>query len=174
MRNTLAISQRELLSIFCSPIAYIVIFGFLFVTGVLVIGLGWGLARLLSGRQLARLLSGEQLARLLSGGQAAQNQGHRAVIRKKMPELLLIFGVTVFVFGSALLIYAPALSAAGASVPAWLAGWRTPTSTSALLTFTLALLYEPLIVLFALPGLALLLLHDRRARLLLSWAVCLL
>lgn len=36
MRNTLAISQRELLSIFCSPIAYIVIFGFLFVTGVLV------------------------------------------------------------------------------------------------------------------------------------------
>lgn len=36
MRNTVAILQRELLSLFCSPIAYIVIFGFLLLTGVVV------------------------------------------------------------------------------------------------------------------------------------------
>ena len=36
MRNTLAIMQRELLSLFCSPIAYIVLAGFLLITGVLV------------------------------------------------------------------------------------------------------------------------------------------
>lgn len=40
MRNTVAIMQRELLSLFCSPIAYIVITGFLLVTGVLVLALG--------------------------------------------------------------------------------------------------------------------------------------
>ena len=37
MRNTLAIMQRELLSLFCSPIGYIVIAGFLLLTGVLVL-----------------------------------------------------------------------------------------------------------------------------------------
>jgi ABC-2 type transport system permease protein len=36
MKNTLAIMQRELLSLFCSPIAYIVIAGFWLITGVLV------------------------------------------------------------------------------------------------------------------------------------------
>lgn len=36
MRNILAISQRELLSLFCSPIGYIVIAGFWLVTGVIV------------------------------------------------------------------------------------------------------------------------------------------
>lgn len=36
MRNTIAIMQRELLSLFFSPIAYIVIAGFLFFTGILV------------------------------------------------------------------------------------------------------------------------------------------
>lgn len=37
MRNTLAIMQRELLALFWSPIAYIVIAGFLVVTGVLAL-----------------------------------------------------------------------------------------------------------------------------------------
>lgn len=37
MRNTVAIMQRELLSLFCSPIGYITIAGFLLVTGVLVL-----------------------------------------------------------------------------------------------------------------------------------------
>lgn len=37
MRNTLAIMQRELLSLFCSPIGYIVITGFLLLTGVIVL-----------------------------------------------------------------------------------------------------------------------------------------
>lgn len=36
MKNVVAISQRELLSLFCSPIAYVVLAGFLLVTGVLV------------------------------------------------------------------------------------------------------------------------------------------
>lgn len=36
MRNTTAIMRRELLSLFCSPVAYIVIFGFLLITGILV------------------------------------------------------------------------------------------------------------------------------------------
>lgn len=40
MRNTVAIMQRELLSLFCSPIAYIVISGFLLVTGVVVLWMG--------------------------------------------------------------------------------------------------------------------------------------
>lgn len=37
MRNIRAIAQRELLSLFCSPIAYIVIAGFLLITGVSVL-----------------------------------------------------------------------------------------------------------------------------------------
>ena len=37
MRNIRAITQRELLSLFCSPIAYIVIAGFLLITGVSVL-----------------------------------------------------------------------------------------------------------------------------------------
>lgn len=37
MRNTIAIMQRELLSLFCSPIGYIVITGFLLLTGVIVL-----------------------------------------------------------------------------------------------------------------------------------------
>ncbi|MCK4341711.1 MAG: ABC transporter permease [Phycisphaerae bacterium] len=37
MRNARAIMQRELLSLFCSPIGYIVIAGFLFVTGLSVL-----------------------------------------------------------------------------------------------------------------------------------------
>ncbi|MBL8879566.1 MAG: ABC transporter permease subunit [Phycisphaerales bacterium] len=37
MRNTIAIMQRELLSLFCSPIGYIVISGFLLITGVIVL-----------------------------------------------------------------------------------------------------------------------------------------
>lgn len=37
MRNTVAIMQRELLSLFCSPIAYIVIAAFLVMTGVMVL-----------------------------------------------------------------------------------------------------------------------------------------
>lgn len=36
MRNMTAILQRELLALFCSPIAYIVLFGFLLITGILV------------------------------------------------------------------------------------------------------------------------------------------
>lgn len=36
MRNVTAIMQRELLSLFCSPIGYIVIAGFLLITGLLV------------------------------------------------------------------------------------------------------------------------------------------
>ena len=40
MRNTVAIMQRELLSLFCSPIGYIVITGFLLVTGVIVLRTG--------------------------------------------------------------------------------------------------------------------------------------
>lgn len=40
MRNTVAIMQRELLSLFCSPIGYIVIAGFLLITGVLVLMTG--------------------------------------------------------------------------------------------------------------------------------------
>lgn len=36
MRNVTAIMQRELLSMFCSPIGYIVISGFLLITGLLV------------------------------------------------------------------------------------------------------------------------------------------
>ena len=36
MRNTVAIMQRELLSLFFSPIGYIVVTGFLLITGVLV------------------------------------------------------------------------------------------------------------------------------------------
>lgn len=40
MRNSVAIMQRELLSLFCSPIAYIVIAGFLLMTGVLVLVTG--------------------------------------------------------------------------------------------------------------------------------------
>ncbi len=40
MRNTIAIMQRELLSLFCSPIGYIVITGFLLVTGVIVLRAG--------------------------------------------------------------------------------------------------------------------------------------
>ncbi|MCH8806638.1 MAG: ABC transporter permease subunit [Planctomycetes bacterium] len=35
MRNTAAIMQRELLSLFCSPVAYIVLMGFLIATGVI-------------------------------------------------------------------------------------------------------------------------------------------
>jgi ABC-2 type transport system permease protein len=37
MRNTMAIMQRELLSLFCSPIAYIVIAGFWLVTGAIAV-----------------------------------------------------------------------------------------------------------------------------------------
>ncbi len=37
MRNTVAVMQRELLSLFCSPIAYIVIAAFLVITGVLTL-----------------------------------------------------------------------------------------------------------------------------------------
>ena len=37
MRNTVAIMQRELLSLFFSPIGYIVIAGFLLITGVIVL-----------------------------------------------------------------------------------------------------------------------------------------
>lgn len=37
MRGTRAVMQRELLSLFCSPIGYIVIAGFLLLTGVLVL-----------------------------------------------------------------------------------------------------------------------------------------
>ncbi|MBN2447165.1 MAG: ABC transporter permease subunit [Phycisphaerae bacterium] len=40
MRNTTAIMNRELLSLFCSPVAYIVIAGFLLVTGVLAVFTG--------------------------------------------------------------------------------------------------------------------------------------
>lgn len=37
MRNVAAIAQRELLAFFCSPVAYIVIAGFLLINGVLVL-----------------------------------------------------------------------------------------------------------------------------------------
>jgi len=37
MRNTIAIMQRELLSLFLSPIGYIVVAGFLLITGVIVL-----------------------------------------------------------------------------------------------------------------------------------------
>lgn len=37
MRNTVAVMQRELLSLFCSPVAYIVMAGFWMLTGVLVL-----------------------------------------------------------------------------------------------------------------------------------------
>ncbi len=37
MRNALAITRRELLALFCSPIGYIVIAGFLLLTGVIVL-----------------------------------------------------------------------------------------------------------------------------------------
>jgi ABC-2 type transport system permease protein len=37
MRNTVAIMQRELLALFCSPMGYIVVSGFLLITGVLVL-----------------------------------------------------------------------------------------------------------------------------------------
>jgi len=40
MRNTIAVMQRELLSLFCSPIGYVVITGFLLVTGVIVLRAG--------------------------------------------------------------------------------------------------------------------------------------
>lgn len=40
MRNITAIMQRELLSLFCSPVAYIVIAGFLLITGVSVLWTG--------------------------------------------------------------------------------------------------------------------------------------
>lgn len=40
MRNVNAVMQRELLALFCSPIAYIVIAGFLLITGVLVLWTG--------------------------------------------------------------------------------------------------------------------------------------
>lgn len=40
MRNVLAIMQRELLSLFCSPVAYIVIAGYLLITGVSVLWTG--------------------------------------------------------------------------------------------------------------------------------------
>ncbi len=40
MRNTAAILQRELISLFCSPIAYIVLAGFLLLTGILVLVTG--------------------------------------------------------------------------------------------------------------------------------------
>ncbi len=40
MRNVCAIMQREILSLFCSPIAYIVIAGFLLINGVLVLWTG--------------------------------------------------------------------------------------------------------------------------------------
>jgi ABC-2 type transport system permease protein len=40
MRNICAIMQRELLSLFCSPIGYIVIAGFLLITGVSVLWTG--------------------------------------------------------------------------------------------------------------------------------------
>ncbi len=40
MRNMCAIMQRELLSLFCSPIGYIVIAGFLLITGVSVLWTG--------------------------------------------------------------------------------------------------------------------------------------
>lgn len=40
MRNVMAITQRELLSLFCSPIGYIVIAGFLLITGVSVVWSG--------------------------------------------------------------------------------------------------------------------------------------
>ena len=40
MKNITAIMQRELLSLFCSPIAYIVIAGFWLVTGVIVLRIG--------------------------------------------------------------------------------------------------------------------------------------
>ncbi len=40
MRNTVAIMQRELLSLFFSPIAYIVVAGFLLLTGVIVLVTG--------------------------------------------------------------------------------------------------------------------------------------
>ncbi len=36
MRNTWAIAQRELLSLFCSPIGYVVVAGFLLITGAIV------------------------------------------------------------------------------------------------------------------------------------------
>lgn len=40
MRNVLATMQRELLSLFCSPVAYIVIAGYLLITGVSVLWSG--------------------------------------------------------------------------------------------------------------------------------------
>ncbi len=40
MRNTMAIMQRELLALFCSPIGYIVIAGFLLINGVIVLWTG--------------------------------------------------------------------------------------------------------------------------------------
>jgi ABC-2 type transport system permease protein len=40
MRNVIAVMQRELLSLFCSPIGYVVITGFLLVTGVIVLRAG--------------------------------------------------------------------------------------------------------------------------------------
>lgn len=40
MRTTVAIMQRELLSLFCSPIGYVVIAGFLLLTGVIVLVTG--------------------------------------------------------------------------------------------------------------------------------------
>lgn len=40
MRNTLAIMQRELLSLFCAPLGYVVIAGFLLLTGVITLMTG--------------------------------------------------------------------------------------------------------------------------------------
>ncbi len=40
MRNVLAIMNRELLALFCSPVAYVMLAGFLLITGVLTVATG--------------------------------------------------------------------------------------------------------------------------------------
>src|SRR5574337_413601 len=53
MRNTIAIMQRELFALFFSPIGYIVVAGFLFITGFVVVWTGsFGAGRPATLRQI--------------------------------------------------------------------------------------------------------------------------
>lgn len=124
-----------------------------FVTGLLVAILGWGVGVYLLALPITL------------------PAGHWNTLRLSLPRMALLFALTVFVLGSAMLVYAPGLTAVGASLPAWLAGWGQSATTSPLLTLELGLLYEPFTILFALVGLWFIIEESRPARLLLTLAL---
>lgn len=88
-----------------------------------------------------------------------------AELRTSLPLMIVALLLATLLGSSLFLAYAPGLTAAGASLPAWLGGFSALSTRSPLMSVGLLALYEPLVLLLGLIGIVAVLLDIGQARL---------